>query len=102
MLANSAFMQPIHSEGQHFFNLTPYGIDLVFEQFVDRKVWSGVAFAFSMNWMVDVLNVRGRVEEEKLKSFVEIAAEIERHIPGDRGKYVASGVWLLGYKKGKN
>lgn len=99
VLANSAFMQPIHSEGQHFFNLTPYGIELVFEQFVNKEVWSDVSFAFSMKWMVDVLNVRGQVSEEKIKKFIELAEDIERHIPFDRGKYVASGVWLLGIKQ---
>ncbi|CAN1563389.1 AdoMet_MTases domain containing protein [Rhabdaerophilaceae bacterium] len=98
VLANSAFMQPIHSEGQHFFNLTPYGIDLTFKDFANRRVWWDTGFEFTMQWFVDVLSVRGRLPQEKLDQFINLAKEISAAIPEDRGMYVASSVWVEGTK----
>lgn len=98
VLANSAFMQPIHSEGQHFFNLTPYGIDLTFRDFTNRRVWWDTGFGFTMQWFVDVLGVRGRMPQEKIDQFLSLAKEISDVIPEDRGMYVASSVWVEGTK----
>lgn len=98
VLAAAAFMQPIHSEGQHFFNLTPYGMDLTFERFEKRKSWVDVGFAFTIDWFVNVLGVRGRAPAEKLDQFLSLAAEIEPHIPPDLGRYAAAGVWFEGVK----
>lgn len=98
VLAAAAFMQPIHSEGQHFFNLTPYGMQLTFAQFEKRATWVDVGFAFTMDWFVNVLGVRGRMPNDKLEQFLAIATEIEAYIPPDRGDYIASGVWFEGVK----
>lgn len=94
VLANSAFMQPVHSEGQHFFNLTPYGIALSFGDFKDPKVWWDVGFSFTIEWFLQVAEVAGKVDTEKLQQFVALAKEIEPHISNERGMYIASGVWL--------
>ncbi|MET0371444.1 MAG: methyltransferase domain-containing protein [Sphingobium sp.] len=93
VLANSAFMQPVHSEGQHFFNLTPYGIDLVFEDFPDRKVWWETAFAYTMKWFLQLSQVRN-VSPEDIAEFHRIADLIDADITDERGMYFASGVWL--------
>jgi SAM-dependent methyltransferase len=98
VLANSAFMQPIHSEGQHFFNLTPYGIELVFERFRDKKVWWNNDFHFTMDWFVRVTKVRTTANEETVTNFLNAAKALEASIAYDRAMYVASGVWLEGRK----
>jgi SAM-dependent methyltransferase len=94
VLANAAFMQPIHSEGQHFFNVTPYGLDLIFEQFRDRSVWWDTDFAFMINWFLDVAGLSGRADEAKLDAFRSLAAELGPLIGPDRKMYIASDVWL--------
>jgi SAM-dependent methyltransferase len=99
VLANSAFMQPIHSEGQHFFNLTPYGLELCFEQFEKRSSWVDTSFVFTLEWFVDVLGVRGKVPSNSLEQFFSVAREIESQIPANRAPYVASGVWLEAVKR---
>lgn len=98
VLANSAFMQPIHCEGQHFFNLTPYGIDLTFNMFQERRVWWDTSLNLTLGWFVDVLGVRGRMPAEKIEQFLALGREISEAIPGERGKYVASSVWVEGVK----
>jgi SAM-dependent methyltransferase len=98
VLANAAFMQPIHSEGQHFFNVTPYGIDLIFERFANRSVWWEVGFLYTINWLIEVAGVIGIVEQAKLDQFVALADEIEQFISYPRGMYIASGVWIEGVK----
>jgi SAM-dependent methyltransferase len=99
VLANSAFMQPIHCEGQHFFNLTPYGIDLTFSMFEERRVWWDTSLNLTLSWFIDVLGVRGRLQNEKIEQFLALGREISDAIPGERGKYVASSVWVEGVKK---
>lgn len=98
VLAAAAFMQPVHSEGQHFFNLTPYGMELTFAQFEKRASWVDVGFAFTMDWFLNVLGVRGRLPDQRLAEFLAIATEIEAQIPPDRGTYAAAGVWFEGIK----
>lgn len=92
--ANSAFMQPVHSEGQHFFNATPYGIDLIFDKFRSRQVSWEIGFADTIRWMVNVVGVNGVVDQEKLDQFFDLADEISKNISYERGMYVASGVWV--------
>jgi hypothetical protein len=88
----------VHSEGQHFFNATPYGIDLIFEHFSDRAVWWETGFKYTMEWFIKVSQVTGIVEQDKIDKFLSLAAEIEPHISDARGMYLASGVWLSGKK----
>lgn len=85
VLANSAFMQPVHSEGQHFFNLTPYGIDLTFEMFNERKVWWETGFFSTMEWFVNVAHLRAHVEGSKVDHFLSLAEEFSKHITDERG-----------------
>lgn len=100
VLANSAFMQPVHSEGQHFFNLTPYGIELTFSRFEDRQVWWDGGFADLMKWIVDLSHVQGSVGPQKVEQFLALAREFQHHITPDRLMYFAGGVWLEGRKAG--
>jgi hypothetical protein len=93
LLANSAFMQPVHSEGQHFFNLTPYGIELVFQEFTEKNVWWETAFAHTIEWMVNLSAVKN-VSPDDISEFLRISKIIDENITPDRGMYFASGVWL--------
>jgi SAM-dependent methyltransferase len=82
-LVNSAFMQPVHSEGQHFFNLTPYGIGLVLSKFMDIDI----------SWMLRVAGIPGKVPAEELANFRMLVSSFDKHLTYDRLMYVASGVW---------
>lgn len=98
LLANSAFMQPIHSEGQHFFNCTPYAMDLIFSDLKDRKIsWEG-AISHTFEWMLEVSGVTAKIPEVDLLSFRKLIAGFDQHVTYDGLMYIASGVWAEGVK----
>lgn len=99
VLANAAFMQPVHSEGQHFFNLTPYGIDHVFWKFAEKRIYWENGLAFTAKWIANLSHAASQVGADKIEQFIELAAEIEKHTSHQRGMYFASGVWLEGKKQ---
>jgi SAM-dependent methyltransferase len=98
LLANSAFMQPVHSEGQHFFNLTPYGIELVFEEIKDKKIWWTNDFSFVVEWMIDLSKSSSKINKSDIERFIELSKKIEKNTTDERAFYYASGVWLEGVK----
>jgi SAM-dependent methyltransferase len=94
LLANSAFMQPVHSEGQHFFNATPYGIEEIFSAFSDRVVsWEG-SLTETVQWMLDLSAVSASVAPGRMDEMRQLLQEFDRHLSRDRLMYFASGVWL--------
>ena len=92
VLAAAAFMQPVHSEGQHFFNLTPYGIELTFEMFENRKVWWETAFPYTIRWFTEVAQLRAHVSSEKVDRFIELADEFS--------PLISTKGWYSGRRKG--
>jgi SAM-dependent methyltransferase len=93
-LLNSAFMQPVHSEGQHFFNLTPYAIDMVAGQFSDRKVsWEG-SLSDTLIWMLKVSGVEARASSSEYEAFIRMARNLDGLVTYDKLMYIASGVWV--------
>lgn len=98
LLANSAFMQPVHSEGQHFFNCTPYAMELIFSDLKDRKIsWEG-AISHTFEWMLEVAGVTGRISSDDLSSFRKLIAGFDQQVTYDGLMYIASGVWAEGVK----
>ncbi|URD60982.1 class I SAM-dependent methyltransferase [Sphingomonas sp. KRR8] len=97
-LADAAFMQPIHSEGQHFFNVTPYGMELIFNMFRDRKIWWETGFANTMRWFASATQLKKFADNNKVEQFLALANEFSALIPEERGMYVAAGVCFEGTK----
>jgi SAM-dependent methyltransferase len=98
ILVNSAFMQPIHSEGMHFFNATPYAMDLVFERFVERRVWWEGSLSDTIDWMFRVAGVTARADKAELAGVMEALSRFDHLVTYEKLMYVASGVWLSGHK----
>lgn len=99
LLANAAFMQPIHSEGQHFFNLTPYGLEETYKDFKIENSWTDFSFGDLMGWCVDTLEARRTLPAYEIEEFMRIARLIEKKTPEHRRRYWSSGVWLEGEKR---
>jgi SAM-dependent methyltransferase len=97
-LINSAFMQPIHSEGQHFFNATPYGLELALTGLDKRAAWVIGDLSSTLDWFLKVTHVHRAADPADLTKFMEIAKRLDRCIPPDRLPYIASGVWFEGVK----
>lgn len=98
LLANSAFMQPVHSEGQHFFNATPYGIREIFSMFPEGNVWWDGSFSHLVKWMFEVSGASSNVPKADALEFFRLASSFDDCVSYDRLMYIASGVWFESIK----
>jgi SAM-dependent methyltransferase len=88
-----AFMQPIHSEGQHFYNATPWGVERAFAALKVNRMWYDTSFAFLVRWGASVSGLPGRVPQEEIDAVCETLARWDKLIPEENKAYMANGVW---------
>lgn len=99
VLASAAFFQPVHNEGQHFFNMTPHGIELVFEGF--RKVstrWTN-DFAGMITKLVRNTRLRRVASHEDIDRFLALAQQLGAQIDYKTGAMCATAVWFEGIRE---
>jgi SAM-dependent methyltransferase len=98
ILIGIAFMQPIHSEGQHFFNCTPWGIEVLFKQFKINDVsWEG-SLSFLVEWMLRSTHLDRIVGEKEIAPVLDSVKRWDALISYEQLKYIANGVWCDGTK----
>lgn len=98
VLIGMAFMQPIHSEGQHFFNGTVWGLEEMLKDFrIDDVFWEG-SMSFLIEWMIQCTHVDRLADSRKVQNILETVKEWDKLVTYDRLKYIANGVWLCGTK----
>lgn len=88
-----AFMQPIHSEGQHFYNATPWGVERAFAALKVNRMWYDTSFAFLVRWGASVSGLPGLVPQEEIDAVCETLAKWDKLIPEANKAYMANGVW---------
>jgi SAM-dependent methyltransferase len=88
-----AFMQPIHSEGQHFYNATPWGVERAFAALKPRGFWYDTSFAFLVRWGASVSGLRGKVPDEEIEQVCATLSRWDTLIPATHKAYMANGVW---------
>ena len=88
-----AFMQPIHSEGAHFFNATPWGMQRAFAGLRLNRIWHETSFAFLVRWGAAVSDLVGRVPAQELEDVCATLARWDAMIPESHKAYMANGVW---------
>jgi hypothetical protein len=87
-------MQPVHSEGQHFFNATPYGIREIFKLFPEGEVsWEG-SFSDLIAWVGSASGVEARATESEYSDFISRARALDQLVTYEKLMYIASGVWF--------
>ncbi len=94
LLANCAFMQPVHSEGQHFFNATPYGMEHLFSMFDNKSVYWDGSLSDAVLWMIEETRVKHKVPPTYIDALSVLLKGLDEHVTYDRLMYVASGVWV--------
>jgi SAM-dependent methyltransferase len=98
ILIGIAFMQPIHSEGQHFFNCTPWGIEELFKKFkIDNISWEG-SLNFLVEWMLRATHIDRLVAKEEIAPVLQTIKHWDTLVDYARLKYIANGVWCVGTK----
>ena len=88
-----AFMQPIHSEGQHFYNATPWGVERAFSALKVNRMWYSTSFAFLVRWGASVSGLRGLVPQAEIDAVCETLAKWDKLIPEAKMAYMANGIW---------
>ena len=88
-----AFMQPIHSEGQHFYNATPWGVERAFADLKLKRMWFDTSFAFLVRWGASVSGLPGLVPQEEIDAVCETLAKWDKLIPEANKAYMANGIW---------
>jgi SAM-dependent methyltransferase len=88
-----AFMQPIHSEGQHFYNATPWGVERAFSALKVNRMWYETSFAFLVRWGASVSGLPGLVPAEEIDAVCETLAKWDKLIPEANKAYMANGIW---------
>jgi len=88
-----AFMQPIHSEGAHFYNATPWGMQRAFAGLRLNRIWHETSFAFLVRWGAAVSDLVGRVPAQELEDVCATLARWDAMIPESHKAYMANGVW---------
>lgn len=89
-----SFMQPIHSEGQHFFNATPWGVTYAFNDLRPLNIYYDTSLCFLLDWAVSVLSIKNTIKKEDLNYVLENLREWDKIIPNDKKSYMANGVWV--------
>jgi SAM-dependent methyltransferase/uncharacterized protein YbaR (Trm112 family) len=88
-----AFMQPIHSEGHHFYNATPWGVERAFKGLKVNRMWYDTSFAFLVEWGASVSNLRASIPEAEIKAVVDTLRRWDAVIDEEHKPYMANGVW---------
>lgn len=99
VLAGAAFFQPVHNEGQHFFNMTPHGIELVFEGLRKVSTWWSNDFGGMIATLVRDTRLARVASAEDITMFVALAQKLGEQIDYKTGAMCATGVWFEGLRE---
>lgn len=92
--AEIAFMQPLHAVPFHYFNVTPHGATLLFQNFdVIRKGWFG-GLAETMGWMLRLVDADQRIGSASTSSMLSDLARLDATLSDDELAHVASAVFV--------
>jgi ubiquinone/menaquinone biosynthesis C-methylase UbiE len=91
---NCAFMQPVHSEGQHFYNATIWGLENWFSMFPHRAVDYSGSFSHLIAWLSRVAGIQRRARPEDWASFDSLAKSFDKLVTKEKLLYIASEIWI--------
>jgi ubiquinone/menaquinone biosynthesis C-methylase UbiE len=98
LLACVAFMQPIHSEGQHFFNSTVWGIEEIFHKLEKDNTWWEGSMQFIVQWIINCAKINATVSQDEITDVLNKIADWDRNVKYENLKYYASAVWIQSHK----
>lgn len=101
-LVNAAFMQPIHSEGQHFFNVTPYGLEESLRGLDRVRSWWEGDLSTMLGWFLRVSGIERKANPAALTAFLDQARQFDQLLDSHGLMYIASGVWFEGTKPSRD
>ncbi len=88
-----AFMQPIHSEGQHFYNATPWGVERAFLGLKVERMWYDTSFESLVRWGASASGLDGLTSPDEMEAVCATLKKWDALIPESRKAYMANGIW---------
>jgi SAM-dependent methyltransferase len=92
--AEFAFMQPLHAVPFHFFNITPHGARLLFEDWqIDAEGTFG-GLHTTMEWFFGLLDASSKLGNEAAAAVLSTLADLDRLLSQRELEHVASAVFI--------
>lgn len=100
LLAEVAFMQPLHAVPYHFYNMTTWGVAELFREscVIEELDWFG-SLSFTMGWLLDASGVAAKLGTDLYEDWKRRFETLDPLIDHESLKAVASGVWLVARKQ---
>ena len=87
-----AFMQPIHSEGHHFYNATVWGVENAFKDLKLTATRCVTSFEFLLRWGAQVSGLGGLVPAGEIDAICATLRRWDGLIPEGKKPYMANSV----------
>ena len=100
ILTEVAFLQPLHAVPYHFFNMTLWGVEMLFKDCeIVASDWFG-PLSDTVAWLLDAAGLTAKVAPDRLERIRSEFREFDALISHDELKPVASGVHIAARKPG--
>jgi len=98
IVADVAFMQPLHAAPHHYFNMTPWGIQEIFKscQIVEVDYYDGIAH--TVEWMLRSVGAQAVVSEAEFASVIDGIRAMEAKLSHANLRPAASGYYCIARK----
>jgi uncharacterized protein YbaR (Trm112 family) len=92
--AEFAFMQPLHAVPFHFFNITPHGAALLFDDFDVTATGVFGGLADTMGWFFRILDASRLIGEDRSNEVIASLRDLDDVMTPEQLGYMASAVYV--------
>ena len=92
--AEVAFMQPLHAVPFHFFNVTPHGRSLLFQEFDILREGSFGGLAETIGWFFRLVDAQQRLGPESTDRILADLLRLDATLTAEELEQFASGVYV--------
>jgi SAM-dependent methyltransferase/uncharacterized protein YbaR (Trm112 family) len=89
-----AFMQPLHAVPYHFFNITPHGAALLFDEWNVERTGTFGGLADTMGWFFRLLDADAKIGPDETTAVLQSLTRLDSQLTADALDYVASAVYV--------
>jgi len=92
--AEFAFMQPLHAVPYHYFNITPHGADLLFDDWDVLDTGSFGGLAETLAWFFRLLEADKKIGADAARQVLETLTRLDGQLTPKELSQLASGVYV--------
>jgi hypothetical protein len=87
-------MQPLHAVPSHYFNVTPYGLDHLFQSFEQVRAGTFGDLEEIMEWIFRLVDAKERVGAERVAAVLDALRDINSALTNDERAQFAAAVFV--------